>query len=190
MTQADHISIAIRPLTGLTRSELDEVNRGYTSTARYAASKIETDEQTTIRLQYQPLEKPYVKQWDSDDEEMQRYQEIAAMGYSLGAFQGEKLVGLSLAEPHLWNRSLWIWEFHIASDYRRAGLGRRLMDAQAELAKAKGLRVLVCETQNYNVPAIRFYRRAGFEVGGIDLSYYTNTDMQDGEVAIFMKRKL
>ena len=50
--------------------------------------------------------------------------------------------------------------------------------------------LIVCETQNYNVPAIEFYRKVGFEIEGIDLSYYSNRDMTEGEVAIFMKRKL
>jgi ribosomal protein S18 acetylase RimI-like enzyme len=49
---------------------------------------------------------------------------------------------------------------------------------------------MVAETQTTNVPAICFYRQAGFEFGGIDLSYYTNRDRIDGEVALFMKRKL
>jgi ribosomal protein S18 acetylase RimI-like enzyme len=37
------------------------------------------------------------------------------------------------------------------------------------------------------VPGIRAYRRLGFEIEGIDLSYYTNHDLSQGEVAIFMK---
>jgi ribosomal protein S18 acetylase RimI-like enzyme len=49
--------------------------------------------------------------------------------------------------------------------------------------------VMVCET-NTNVPAISFYRQVGFSMDGVDLSYYTNRDLTDGEVAIFMKRKL
>jgi len=60
----------------------------------------------------------------------------------------------------------------------------------ADKARVAGFRVLVLETQNTNVPAIRFYRKAGFEVEGIDLSYYSNTDITDGEIAIFMKRKI
>jgi ribosomal protein S18 acetylase RimI-like enzyme len=46
------------------------------------------------------------------------------------------------------------------------------------------------ETQNTNLPAIRFYRAVGFEIEAVDLSYYTNHDTLDGEVAIFMKRKV
>ena len=64
------------------------------------------------------------------------------------------------------------------------------MEAMADKAKEAGMRVIVCETQNYNVPAIEFYRKVGFEIEGIDLSYYSNRDMTEGEVAIFMKRKL
>ena len=45
-------------------------------------------------------------------------------------------------------------------------------------------------TQTTNVPAIDFYRKVGFEVDGIDLSYYGNNDVEAGEVALFMKRKL
>lgn len=52
-------------------------------------------------------------------------------------------------------------------------------------------RVGKIETETHTaVPAIRFYRSVGFQVEGIDLSYYTNMDVTDFEVAIFMKRKI
>ena len=50
------------------------------------------------------------------------------------------------------------------------------MEALAEIGKLAGCRVIVCETQNTNAPAIDFYRRVGFEIGAVDLSYYTNKD--------------
>ncbi|MNF18709.1 hypothetical protein D3C80_2229620 [compost metagenome] len=34
-----------------------------------------------------------------------------------------------------------------------------------------------------------FYKQCGFELDGIDLSFYTNNDMSDGEVAFFMKKR-
>ena len=64
------------------------------------------------------------------------------------------------------------------------------MDELAVLARTAGLRALAVETQNTNVAAIHFYRSCGFTLEGIDLSYYTNTDLEDGEIAIFLKRKL
>jgi ribosomal protein S18 acetylase RimI-like enzyme len=44
--------------------------------------------------------------------------------------------------------------------------------------------MILCETQTTNVPAIDFYRRVGFKLEGIDLSYYSNEDWPDGEVAV------
>ena len=41
----------------------------------------------------------------------------------------EKLVGLALAEPRWWHKSLWIWEFHVDPAYQGEGIGRRLMAA-------------------------------------------------------------
>jgi ribosomal protein S18 acetylase RimI-like enzyme len=95
-----------------------------------------------------------------------------------------------LAEPHHWNKSLWVWELHVAESHRRRGVGQRLVEAITEKAHIVDLRTLVCETQNTNVPAVHFYRSIGFQIEGIDLSYYTNTDFPDGEIALFMKKRL
>ncbi len=131
-----------------------------------------------------------MKRWErSDDEEQLRYQQYVTEGYSLGAFDGDRLVGFALTEPRTWNRTLWVWEFHVSETYRRRGIGRQLMEALAEKASQARFRCLGLETQSTNVPAITFYRAVGFEIEAIDLSLYTNTDIIDGEVAIFMKRK-
>jgi len=118
------------------------------------------------------------------------YEWVVQQGFSLGAYDGHQMVGIAIAEKVDWNRSLWVWEFGVAETHRRRGIGRRLMEALADEAKEAGLRIMVCETQNTNVPAIAFYRKVGFEIEGIDLSYYSNSDMTEGEVAIFVKRKL
>jgi ribosomal protein S18 acetylase RimI-like enzyme len=64
------------------------------------------------------------------------------------------------------------------------------MDALETRARAAYLRIMVCETQNTNIPAIRFYRRMGFRLEGINFSLYSNEDWPDGEIAIAMKRHL
>ena len=183
--------IELRPLTHLDFDSLQRVITGYTSNAKYAISKSETPALTVISAELVQLDQPYVKQFGPPDEEMfQRYRRVLADGLSFGGYDDERLIGLALAEPQWWNKSLWVWEFHVAEAYRGQGVGRRLMDALAEKAKAVGLRAIVCETQNTNVPAITFYRRVGFVLEGIDLSYYTNDDVSYGEVAFFMKRRL
>ena len=180
--------IEIRKLKQLRREDL-QIMDGYVSTDRYQVSKTETADEFCFILKRQKLKEPYAKHWSMLDEDFRNYSELVNRGLSLGAYDAGQLVGIAISEKIEWNRSLWIREFGVAASYRRKGVGRQLMEQVAEIAKAEGLRILVCETQNTNVPAIDFYRSVGFEVDGVDLSYYTNRDVE-GEVAIFMKRKL
>ena len=70
------------------------------------------------------------------------------------------------------------------------GIGLALMQALVTRSRDAALRVVVCETQNTNVPAIRFYRKAGFTLDGIEFTLYTDDAGSEDEIAIFMKRKL
>lgn len=184
--------IAVRPLAAVTEADLSRLIVGYTSTARYAVSKTETAARTTITLEWLELDQPYVKRWDPPAPDLlERYRQLPAEGFCFGAYAGETLVGLALAEQQAWNKSLWLWEFHIAAGQQRRGLGRQLMEAVATRARAAGLRCLVAETQNTNAPAIQFYRALGFTLEAVDLAYYTNADLEPGgEVALFMRRRL
>ncbi len=180
--------IEIRPLHQLDTARFHELSAGYTSPAAYRVSKSEDDSETIISLKLHNLETPYPKEWKPNSGDDERYDRMISQGLSAGVYDSERLVGIAIAEQQVWNRTLWIWEFHIDQDYRGRGLGRQLMDHMAVTGKEVGCRVMVCETQNTNVPAIRFYRKVGFEVGAVDLSYYTNRDITDFEVAVFMKR--
>ncbi len=182
--------VKIAKLTEISESELTALVAGYTSPAKYAVFKTESETGAQFSLEYVPLDPPYVKRFELDAELRERYPRVLAQGLSLGAYEDGKLVGIALAEHQAWSNALWVWEFHIAASHRGRGSGSKLMDSVIRQAQERDMRVVVCETQNTNMPAIRFYRRMGFEIEGIDLSYYTNNDVEEGEVAIFMKRKL
>lgn len=182
--------IEIKPLERFDPEALLRLVGGYVSGERYAVRKEEARERTAVILERESLERIYVKRWTYQADDHERYEWVVQQGLSLGAYDGGELVGMALAERQDWNRTLWIWEFGVAEAHRRQGVGRRLMEAIAGVARSIGMRVLLCETQNTNVPAIDFYRAVGFELEGIDLSYYTNEDVDEGEVALFMKRKL
>ena len=181
--------VEIRKLLNLRREDL-QVADGYVSAARYRVRKAEIARAFCFTLDRQELSEPFEKRWTVSEADFQRYGDVVGQGMSFAACDGGCTVGVAIAETAGWNRSLWIREFGISSPYRRQGLGRRLMERVAAHAGQEGFRVLVCETQTTNVPAIDFYRSVGFEVGGIDLSYYGNDDVQTGEVALFLKRKL
>jgi streptothricin acetyltransferase len=181
----------ILPLTNLHADDLHRLIAGYTSPARYRVQRTESDELTSFTLELETLDTPYVKPYEPiDDDTLERYQGYAKNEFSLGAYEGDQLIALALAEQQHWNNTLWVWEFHIAKSHQGQGIGSRLMEAVAERGRAAGIRAIFCETQSTNVPAIRFYRKVGFTLDGINLSFYTNDDWPNGEIALFMKWKL
>jgi ribosomal protein S18 acetylase RimI-like enzyme len=184
--------IEVRALTEQDVLHLERIITGYTTNAHYRVGWSETEEEVSLTLRLTKLERPFPKRYNHLDEEtLQRYQQVPQHGYSFGAFDGSKLTGAILAEPHSWNNSLWVWELHVADAYRRQGIGRQLIEALVEKGTTVGFRTVVCETQNTNVPAIRFYRHMGFHMEGVDISYYSNEDLYPrGEIAVFMKRRL
>jgi ribosomal protein S18 acetylase RimI-like enzyme len=184
--------IDIRPLTQISADELRRVITGYISPARYRVLKSESEQLTTFSLELVQLQTPYIKRDDffPDEEDVQRCLDASEQGRSLGAYEDDHLIAVALAEAATWSNRLWLHEFHVAEAYRGKGIGTRLMNALIALGQQAGFRALFCETQTTNVPAIRFYRKMGFTLEGIDLSLYTNHDYPDSEIALFFARNL
>lgn len=183
--------IEIRTLPSITQADLDRLITGYTATTQYAVEYDEGETQMTLRLRLETLPAPRMVRYDQTDAEtLARYQGYLSEGCSFGATVDGALVGIAIAEHQVWNNILWVWEFHIGEEQRGTGIGRQLMGALVTLCEARGIRAIVCETQTRNTPAIAFYRRMGFTLDGIDLSYYTNDDVARNDVAVFMKRHI
>jgi len=181
----------IAPLTSFTAEALKSVITGYTTQVKYEVVKTETAESTTITLTLKPLPKAKTIHYSHlDNETVAHYQTLLSEKLSFGAFCNHQLVGVAIASAESWNRSLHIWEFHVQEKYRGQGIGRQLMTAVLAAGASAGLRIAVCETQNWNVPAIAFYRQMGFMLDGVDLSFYSNDDYPNGDIAVFMKRPL
>lgn len=186
--------IEIRVLeSSLTLEECRYVMDGYVTHEKFVVCYSDTPVETHFSLELVRLDQPITHHYDHMDvETLRMYNEVLPHGFSFGAYAGGRLVGFVIAEKRDWNNSLWVWEFHVASNFRGQGLGRALMDHAAAAARAANLRTIVCETQNHNAPAIHAYRKLGFRVEGIDISYYTNEDYPDNRlgIAVFMKRRL
>lgn len=173
------------------RYELDEVSDfGYTSSYKYEVQRELKDNKLTITLELIPLEIEYHKTYPRDQSDIDRYERLLPLGYSYGAYMGDIMVGAVICEPQEWNNTIFIWELQVSTEHQRSNIGRTLLNKVTEIARNDGFRAIRLETQNYNVPAIRFYSKCGFTIDGIDLSFYTNTDMEMGEVAFFMTKKL
>ncbi len=183
--------VDIKKLSQFTIEDQMSLGRnGYSSKGKYAIEKSESAELTTISLRHVILEKPYEKDWLHHEDDIERYKEMLPIGFSFGAYQGNELIGVAIAEPREWNKTMWIWEIHVSDRHREKGIGKALIESVCQEAKQRGYRIVGLEVQNTNMPAISFYRKVGFSIDAIDLSFYTNNDVTDGEVAIFMKRRL
>ena len=182
--------VEIRSLTKLSLADLKRIASGYSSDSKYAVVYTETENCVTFEMRLVTLDKPYVKRFHFDDEIVQQYATVLNTGYSFGAYDGDLLVGLAISEAHRWNRSVSVHEFHVAETHRNQGIGKQLIERIAEEASRTGFRTVVCETQNTNPTAIDVYRKLGFRVEGIDISFYSNHDYPEGEIAVFMKRRL
>ena len=71
-------------------------------------------------------------------------------------------------------------------DYRRRGIGRRLLLAADELVRARGGRRMTLEVRKSNVMAQRLYRSLGYVPAGIRKGYYRD----NREDAIVMWKEL
>lgn len=89
-----------------------------------------------------------------------------------------------------WNRSAELSALFVAPGSRGRGVGRALLARALTFAREAGMRCLGVETQTTNVPAIRFYRRAGFRFCGIHTALYDPARVAAEEVAVFFTRSL
>lgn len=64
----------------------------------------------------------------------------------------------------------------VASDFRRHGVGRALLDAAVDWARGAGVRKLELHVFPWNEPAIALYERFGFEREGFRKAHYRRAD--------------
>jgi len=80
---------------------------------------------------------------------------------TLGAFRGDRLVGIGVVMPHLRPGVAQLAYLHVSDGYRDRGIGGRLSDELERLAREAGDReMVVSATPSLNT--VRFYERRGF----------------------------
>jgi predicted N-acetyltransferase YhbS len=109
--------------------------------------------------------------WDPDGDgehavashirEVERY--VEAGGTALGAFDGDRLVGLGVVVPNLRPGTAQLAWLHVTAGRRDAGIGRRLCEALEGIARVAGDdRIVVSATPSQHT--VGFYRRRGYRV--------------------------
>ena len=91
------------------------------------------------------------------------------------ALEGEAVVGAAYGYELLRPEGFWMvlmYEIGVAEPYRRAGVGRELLDAFVGFARSKGHRKMWLFTDAGNEAAQRLYEGAGGERNDMNVGYW------------------
>ena len=150
-----------------------------------------------IRLKEEKLVTPYVKDYDaamSDGNETfievaKRY--IRDFGIFL-ALDGDRPVGGAAASLNTAGRWMMdgrkdiavLEDIRVHPDFRRCGIGTKLINQVANWSRNQETKQLMIETQNINVNACRFYAKQGCKLGGINRYGYGSHPQVKHEVML------
>jgi [ribosomal protein S18]-alanine N-acetyltransferase len=112
------------------------------------------------------------------------WNELATGQHYLAALENGELIGYAgLALPPS-SPEAWVNNLAVRRDRQRSGLGRRLLTALLDHARAGGAQRVMLEVAADNGPAQKLYDSYGFDVVGVRRGYYqpSNTD------ALIMRR--
>jgi len=89
-----------------------------------------------------------------------------AFDYSVGAFDGDRLVGITLVGLDDWQGVPAAFDAGtgIVPDFRGGGLAREMFALTVPRLKERGVRLFLLEVLQVNEPAIKAYRKSGFEI--------------------------
>ena len=179
---------AIRGFRPTDARRLTEINPTFVSPATLRVHKTGAGLQVGWRLEEEALAEPYDKgaAYDLDARDVEEISERAEREdcLVLVAEAGGRLIGLCDLEITEWNNTGWLWNLLVDVGWRGRGLGRALFQRGLAWARQRNLRAIFIETQTNNVPACRFYHHMGCHLVSVHDEYYTNHDIDAGEVAV------
>ena len=166
--------------TGLLKLHYSYISRHY-----YDLSILRERDKWRIELILRPFDRPFEKAFDERlfEEHVEEPRAFAAV------VDGEQ-VGWIEVGYEKWNNRMRVWEINVKEGFRRSGVGTMLMDQAVKIAKERGVRALVLETQSCNEPAVSFYLKYGFELVGFDATAYSNNDVDKKEVRLELGLKM
>ncbi|WP_300569568.1 GNAT family N-acetyltransferase [Flavobacterium sp.] len=176
--------IKIEIIKTLTENEFSTWgHNGYESYQIFTINVINQQESISFSLSLKSLEEPYLKHWEIKSADIDTFNEIIKAGHSFGAYEDDRLIGIVICEERTWNNSLHIESILVSEKYRQKGIGKLLIEKVIVHAEHKNFRLIELETQNTNVPAIKFYQNQGFKITGINMKLYNE---EKNEMALYM----
>lgn len=90
----------------------------------------------------------------------------------LAAMQEEKIVGLLVASTTTVESDIYM--IVVGEDFKRQGIGRKLLEYLIEDCTEQGLETIFLEVRETNTPAYNLYEAVGFEEIGRRRAYYSS----------------
>lgn len=162
-----------------------ELRSGYATSEYYDVSISRRVDGWKIELVLKPFGKTLEKEYKG-----RLFEDHVEEARVFAAMLGGKQVGWIELGYDRWNNRMRVWEFLVDEGCRRRGIGTSLMRRAVEVAKERGARMLVLETQTCIGPAIDFYLQFGFELIGLDTAAYSNEDIEKKEVRLELGLRL
>ena len=109
-------------------------------------------------------------------------------GIFLGAYTDDSCIGLAVLRRDMF-RYLYLDDLKVNLDWRRKGIGGRLIEACMAEAAVLGMQGVYTIGQDNNLTACLFYLHQGFEIGGFNNRSYRGT-VQEDKADIYFYRDL
>lgn len=99
-------------------------------------------------------------------------------GFSVGAFDGEKIIGFIVNAAGDWagRRTVYNSGTGVLSDYRKQGISRKMFEFALPVLKENKIEQCLLEVVTENAPAVNLYQNLGFEITR-ELSVFKKKDL-------------
>lgn len=171
-------------IVSLDRQEYDyfPLHYHYVTGEYYKVLKTENDSSFGVSFERCAFEN--LREYDNTDTLFQEYWKNPR-AFGVKGNDG-KIIAFLEFDTEEWNNRLIITQLLVEESYRGKSIGTMLIDYVKDYATREDYRIITLETQNTNVPAIDFYKKAGFTFCGTNLFFYSNDDIGENEVLIEM----
>lgn len=117
-------------------------------------------------------------------DENYEFDELASDSFFLGAYDGEKCIGLAILQQAM-QKYMYLYDLKVSRAYRGRRVGTLLVEKMKELALEQGYRGIYTQGQDNNLGACLFYLKSGFVIGGLDTHVYAGTPQEGKKDIIF-----
>jgi len=183
-------SIHCRELTVQQVRRIAVISSHFTTNRVFRLERQSRTDGVTWRLQEQELPVPFSKEYDSGEPDrwLPTYTGSVPLLdlHFVGVERDGRIDGLLTWCAQEWNNSVWLVDIRVRQEAQRAGLGTILINDLQKITRRRGARGILVETQINNFPAVSLYRRCNFQIAGFNDHLYTNRDLREQNVALFL----